>query len=313
MVKLFRNPALLCAALFVSSSVAIEAAPKKKKPAAASSGTKARPTPGSTPAPGTLKLLQDGELPLSAKGAIVLDSYLGAPLYEKSADLPLYPASTTKVLTALIVIETGNLDQEVEIAEEETKVGEASLNLKVGERFTRRQMLYGLMLKSANDVAHSLARDNAGTVEAFAAKMTVRAHELGAINSNFRNPHGLTHRQHITTARDLAIIMRAAMQQPLFRQIVRTRQITWESTLGSRLVASRNRLLYEFPEFTGGKTGFTNAAQHTLATAACRDGREVIATVLHDTKAGKWEDTKLLLTYGFNHRPEPDKPVPKFN
>jgi D-alanyl-D-alanine carboxypeptidase (penicillin-binding protein 5/6) len=309
-----------------------------------------RATPAATPQPAPS--LADGELPIGSAGAIVLDSYTGEPLYEKSADLPLYPASTTKIMTALLVIEEGNLDQEVEVAVEDSKVGESGLSILPGERFTRRQMLFGLMLKSANDVAHALARDNAGTMEAFAVKMTARAKELGAINTTFRNPHGLHHPQHITTARDLAIIGRAAMAQPYFRKIVGTKSFSWTRMLrepvpkptrtkgaagatGNGVPATppgtpvpvlvdgkpvtdiwglrnSNRLLSEFPGCTGGKTGFTNPAQHTLVNSATRDGREVISAVLKGTRSGKWEDTKLLLTYGLEHPPGSVKLVPQY-
>lgn len=317
---------------------------------------RAKPTPAATPKPkpstASFHLLSDGELPIGSAGAIVLDAFTGEPLYEKRADLPLYPASTTKIMTALLIIEAGHLDQEVEIAVEDSKVGESSLSLRPGERFTRRQMLYGLMLKSANDVAHALARDNAGTMEAFAVKMTQRARELGASNTSFRNPHGLHHPEHVTTARDLAIIGRAAMAQPYFREITATKTYSWTrlrreapaKTSPARATAkahgrtastapaatpapilpsgppvteivplrNHNRLLFEFPGCIGGKTGFTNPAQHTLVTVALRDGREVISAVMKGSRAGKWEDTRLLLTYGFDNPPGSEKPVTKF-
>lgn len=262
------------------------------------------PTPGRQPAREDFHRLADGELPLAARGAIVLDAYTGRALYEKNADLPQYPASTTKILTGLLVIEEGNLEQEVEITAEDAKVGESSLNVKAGQRFTRRQMLYGLLLKSANDVAHALARDNAGTVEGFAQKMTLRAQELGATSSNFRNPHGLPNSEHVTTPRDLALIARAAMQQPLFRQIVGTVEHPWTTDLTVGSLRNHNRLLWQFPGCTGIKTGYTVAAQQVLASAALRDAREVVAVVMHTDKPGIWEDSKLLLTYGFDHPPE---------
>jgi serine-type D-Ala-D-Ala carboxypeptidase (penicillin-binding protein 5/6) len=253
-----------------------------------------------------MRLLQEGELPLSARGAIVLDAYTGRSIYEKSADLPSYPASTTKIMTALLVIEAGDLDREVVVTEEDSKVGESSLSIKPGDIYTRRQMLFGLMLKSANDVAHALGRDNAGTAEAFAEKMTRRARELGAMRTSFRNANGLHHAEHYTPARDLATISRAAMQQPYFRQIVSTRGYNWVRPGGEIwALGNHNRMLKEFDGCTGIKTGFTNPAQHTLATAALRDGREVIAAVLYDTRQGKWEDSKLLLTYGMDHPPQP--------
>lgn len=309
MVRFFRNLSLLLAAAVLLSPGAT-AAPRKKPittlvPVTESglgvSLTPKRPTtssartPRSTPTPAQLG---PGELPLYAEGAIVLDASNGEVLYEKNADARLYPASTTKVMTALLVIEAGELDREVEVTLEDSKVGESGLDIKPGERYSRRQMLFGLMLKSANDVAHALGRDNAGSIEAFAAKMTQRARELGATNTSFRNPHGLHHVEHYTTARDLATIGRAAMAQPLFRQIVATRSFNWPAPTGPRPIPTHNRLLLNFPGCTGVKTGFTNPAQHTFVGGALRGGKEVISAVLRDTKEGKWNDSMLLLSYG---------------
>ena len=267
----------------------------------------AAPAKKATPKPAIPKQnfhqLAEGELPLAAKGAIVIDSYTGRSLYEKNADEPQYPASTTKIMTALLVIEAGDLEREVEITEEDARVGESSLNILAGERYTRRQMLYGLMLKSANDVAHALGRDNAGTAEAFSLKMTVRARELGATTTNFRNANGLHDAQHYTTPRDLALIARAAMQQPLFRKIVATLEHPWVTSFSSHPLRNHNRLLTQFPGCIGVKTGYTIPAQQVLASAALRENREVLAVIMHSDKPGIWEDSKLLLTYGFDHPP----------
>ena len=241
---------------------------------------------------------EEGELPLAARGAVVIDAYTGGILYEKEVDTVQFPASTTKILTALLVIEEGDLDREVEITEEDSKVGESSLEIKPGDRFTRRQMLYGLLLKSANDVAHALGRDNAGSVPAFAEKMTRRARELGATSTHFTNPHGLHHRDHYTTPRDLAMIARAAMQQPLFRQIVATEKHPWVTALTIRELYNHNRLLKRFAGCTGVKTGYTRPAQQVLVSAALRENREVIAVVMHTNKPGIWEDSTRLLTFG---------------
>ncbi len=243
-------------------------------------------------------------LPLAARGAIVIDAQTGASLYEKNADEPQFPASTTKILTALLIIEAGDLDREVECTLEDSKVGESSLELKLGQHFTRRQMLYGLMLKSANDVAHALGRDNAGTMAAFSEKMTRRAAELGAKTAHFTNANGLHDLAHYCSPRDLALITRAAMQQPLFRQIVSTRNYDWignDSVL--RPLTNHNRMLQRFPGCTGVKTGYTIPAQQVLVSAALRDGREVIAVVMHTDRPGIWDDSTLLLSYGLNRRP----------
>ncbi len=242
------------------------------------------------------------ELPLAARGAIVLDALTGNLLYEKNIGEAQYPASTTKIFTALLVIEAGNLDHEVEVTLEASKVGESSLELRPGDKFTRREALYGLMLKSANDVAHTLAVDNAGSVEAFAEKMNERARELGATNSHFSNPHGLHDPRHYTTPHDLALIARAAMAQPLFRQIVGTEFHQWlAGANGPRELRNHNRLLWMFPGCTGVKTGYTNPAQQVLVSAAQWGCREVIAVVMHSRKPGIWDDSRLLLTWGLEH------------
>lgn len=239
------------------------------------------------------------DLPLAAQSAALVDSYSGEFLYTKNPDAKQYPASSTKILTALIVIEAGNLDQLVTVAPEDTKVEPSSLDLKPGQQFTRRQLLFGMLLKSANDVAMCLARDNAGSVLAFAEKMDQRAAELGATNSHFVNPHGLHDPNHYTTAHDLVLIARAAMQQPLFRQIVSTIYYTWRTPNGEvDELRNHNRLLRHFAGCNGLKTGYTRAAQQVLVSSALRGGHEVISVVLHTDKPGIWVDSKTLLTYG---------------
>ncbi|MBV9732084.1 MAG: D-alanyl-D-alanine carboxypeptidase [Verrucomicrobia bacterium] len=239
------------------------------------------------------------DLSLAAQSAALVDSYSGEFLYTKNPDAKEYPASSTKILTALIVIEAGNLDQIVTVAPEDTKVEPSSLNLKPGQQFTRRQLLFGMLLKSANDVAMCLARDNAGSVPAFAEKMNLRAAELGATSSHFVNPHGLHDPNHYTTAHDLVLIARAAMQQPLFRQIVSTIYYTWRTPTGQvEELRNHNRLLRHFAGCNGLKTGYTRPAQQVLVSSALRGGHEVISVVLHTDKPGIWVDSKTLLTYG---------------
>lgn len=323
MAKYSRSLLLLLAAALAALPATARAAKKKapvtkiqpsKKGAAPSldtSVTTALPAvPAATPRPRMEELEQilarsetDG-LPLAARGAIVIDALTGAVLYEKNADEPQFPASTTKIMTALLVIEAGDLDREVECTLEDSRVGESSLSLKPGQRYTRRQMLYGLMLKSANDVAHALGRDNAGSAAAFCEKMTRRAAELGATTTNFTNANGLHHRLHYCSPRDLAQITRAAMQQPLFRQIVTTRSFDWPSPDGvPRVLTNHNRMLQRYPGCTGVKTGYTNPAQQCLVSAALQNGREVIAVVLHTDKPGIWDDSTLLLSYGLRRPP----------
>src|SRR5215471_3559606 len=191
------------------------------------------------------------------------------------------------------------LDTVVTVQPVDTKVEPSSLDLKSGEQYTRRQLLYGLLLKSANDVALALARDNAGSVEAFIEKMNRRAAELGATSSHFANPHGLHDPNHYTTARDLALVARAAMQQPFLREIVSTIYYNWKSpSRGAYQLRNHNRLLRHFAGCNGLKTGYTRAAQQVLVSSALREGHEVISVVLHTNKPGIWDDSKTLLSYG---------------
>jgi serine-type D-Ala-D-Ala carboxypeptidase (penicillin-binding protein 5/6) len=249
--------------------------------------------------PSTEKVDPGKEPIVVAESAALVDSFTGEFLYLKNENAIQYPASSTKILTALLVIEAGDLDKLVTVDISDTKVEPTKLELQPGEQYTRRQLLYGLMLKSANDVAMTLARDNAGSVEAFAEKMTRRAAELGATNSHFANPNGLHDLSHYTTAHDLALIARAAMEQPFFRQLVSTIYYTWKSPKGVVYqLRNHNRLLRHFAGCNGLKTGYTRAAQQVLVSSALREGHEVIAVVLHTNKPGIWDDSKALLTYG---------------
>jgi len=268
----------------------------------------AKPAPKPTPPPPPP--LAPGELPLVARSAILLDAKSGDVLYEKNPDVIEYPASATKILTALIVIEQGELDRKVTIQPEDTKVEASALYFKPGEEYVRKDLLFALLLKSANDVALSLARDNAGSVEAFSKKMNRRAEALGAVNSHFTNPHGLHDPHHFTTARDLATIARAAMQQPLFRQIVGTPEMGMLKGAEWVLIKNHNKLLSRLPGCTGVKTGFTNAAQQVIVSAALRAGQEAISVILHSQGEAKWSDSMTLIEHGFSKLNVPVTPPP---
>ena len=295
----FPGPIFPVLALFFLCSQPSEAAQKRGKRTPARKAAPARKPAAAAASPQLRPNVPDDpdDLEVAARGAIVLDAFSGKPLYEKNADDRFYPASTTKIMTSLLVIEAGNLDEFVEVTVEDSKVGESSLNIHPGDRFTRRQMLFGLMLKSANDVAHALGRDNAGSIEAFAKKMTERARGLGCENTQFANPHGLHNPAHYTTPRDLATITRTAMSQPLFRQIVSTKTAPWQTPTGGITLTNHNRLLDKFAGCNGVKTGYTIPAQQVLASSAARDGKEAIAVVMHTDKPGIWEDSAKLLEF----------------
>jgi serine-type D-Ala-D-Ala carboxypeptidase (penicillin-binding protein 5/6) len=305
--SLFHSVAWFAAlALLGSAAAPLHGAPKKKSPGktpskplsskSKSSSSKAaakKPEPPPSPPP-----LAPGELPLAARAALSMDLKTGAVLYEKNADALEYPASATKILTALLVIEAGDLDRLVTVELSDTKVEPSALEIKPGETYPRRHLLYALLLKSANDVAMALGRDHSGSVAAFAERMTQRAAELGAKESHFTNPHGLHNAHHFTTARDLALIARAAMQNPTFREIVATPEAFLPKGTEMVKLRNHNRLLKMMVGVTGVKTGYTGPAQQVLVSSAIREGCEVLSVVLHTNKPGIWEDSKLLLKDG---------------
>jgi len=218
----------------------------------------------------------------SPKAAILVERHTGTILYEKNAHAPLPMASTTKVMTALLALEYGHLDEEVTCSANAFGVPGTSIYLQQGEKLTLREMLYGLMLASGNDAAVAIAEHIGGSVTAFCQMMNQRARELGCENTHFATPHGLPHSEHYTTARDLAQIARAAMAYPLFREIVSTQRATipWEGRSYDRVLQNKNKLLSTYPGATGIKTGYTKAAGRCLVFGAIREGMEVIGVVL---------------------------------
>src|SRR5688572_28414556 len=165
-----------------------------------------------------------GEPVVSALSAIIVDERTGKVLWSKNPDAPRYPASTTKIMTAMLLIELCRPNEFITAPADVEKVTEASLNLKPGEKISVKDMVYALMIRSANDGAYSVARHISGSVESFAELMNSRAFELGCTGTSLKNPHGLNNKDHVTTARDLAIMARAAMKYPEFRQAVNSRK-----------------------------------------------------------------------------------------
>lgn len=218
-----------------------------------------------------------------AKAAVLVERFTGTILYEQNGALPLPMASTTKVMTALMALEYGHLDEKVTCSANAFGVPGTSIYLEVGETLTLKEMLYGLMLASGNDAAVAIAEHIGGSVDEFCRQMTQRARELGCENTVFATPHGLPHDNHHTTARDLAQIARAAMEYPLFREIVSTQRasIPWESRDYDRVLVNKNKLLATYHGATGIKTGYTKAAGRCLVFGAKREGMEVIGVVLN--------------------------------
>ena len=236
---------------------------------------------------------------IAEASAALLRSDTGQWLYTKAAETPHYPASTTKILTTLVAIESGDLDRTVTVAAADTKVETSVVGLRAGQRVPLRALLYAAMLRSANDAAMTIARAVGGSTADFAALMNERAAAAGAKRSHFVNPHGLTDAHHLTTARDLALITRAAMANPTFRQITGTKTYTWRYGAQPQVLENHNHMLKTYTGCVGGKTGYTAAAGKTLVVVARRGGVELIAVLLNGHGERIWEDAEELLDYGF--------------
>lgn len=237
---------------------------------------------------------------IQAPAAILINSRTGEVLWEKNAHRIMYPASTTKILTTLLLLENAQRDEVVVTSRLATVAQGASLSLAPGQEIRVEDLLYGLMHQSANDGSVAAAEHVAGSVETFAAMMNLRAKQMGAKNSHFTNPHGLPAEGHVTTAYDLAMIARFAMANPYFREIAAARRHTIPWTDGApRVIVNRIPLMSRYEGMLGIKSGYTVAAQQTFVGAAQRNGLELIVVVLQANGSQLWTDTVTLLDYGF--------------
>ena len=272
---------------------------REHKRATDSSDEDKTPEPALTPAIPTQPSDPNRVPNTRANSVMVVDARTGQILYEKNADEPRPAASTQKLLTALVVADTGYLDRQVAVEPIDTLAEPVKLNIRPGETYQRIDLLRALLVKSPNDVARCLARDNAGSVDAFAEKMNAKAQQLGAIHSHFVNPNGLPIPGQYSTARDLATIARAAYANPMIRSIVCLPQLVFRYASGrTRELENTNKVLKRLPYCNGMKTGYTEAAGHCLIASGSRPGRDVIVVVLGDTKSGVWADAASLLSWG---------------
>lgn len=236
-----------------------------------------------------------GDVPeLHALSAVLLAED-GTVLYEQDAGRLLPIASTTKLMTALVVLENCELEETVEILPEYCGVEGSSMYLKPGERYTVRELLTGLLLASGNDAAVALACHCAGDLASFSELMNRRAAELGMQNSHFLNPHGLSEPNHYSTAHDLALLMLKAMQNRSFADLIGMEK----AVVGGQTLLNHNKLLYRYPGCIGGKTGYTELAGRCLVSCAERDGLRLVCVTLKDPD--DWNDHALLYDWGFSH------------
>lgn len=237
---------------------------------------------------------------VSAKSAIAIETSSGEIYFQKNAHERLPMASTTKIMTALVAIESGDLDRIICISPDAVGVEGSSIYLYPNERVTLKNLLCALLLESANDAAAAIAIEIGGSIEGFADMMNEKACELGLKDTSFKNPHGLDAEGHFTTAHDLAIITLAAMQNDTFRQIVSTYKMTipQNEIANARLLVNHNKMLKNYDGAIGVKTGYTKKSGRCLVSAANRDGVELICVTID--APNDWQDHENMLNLGFS-------------
>lgn len=238
---------------------------------------------------------------ITGRSAVILDATTGQIIWERDSDRQMPPASTTKIMTTLLALESGRLDRSFEVSPLAASQSPSKLGLKAGQRVQLEDLTYALMLKSANDAAVVVAEGMAGNIEQFAAVMNQRAREIGATNTHFHNPNGLPDPEHVTTTHDMALILRHALTVPGFREVAGTSgkviQVE-DSKIHPIAVHSRNRLLEGYFVPVLGKTGYTRAAGRCFAGAAELNGHKIITVVFG--ASDMWGDTRRLMEYGFS-------------
>lgn len=246
---------------------------------------------------------------ITAKSAIVIEAQTGKVLYEKNAEEQRYPASTTKMMTLITALEYGHLDDKVTASTRAVETEGSSLWLEKGEQLTLKEMLYGIMLVSGNDATVAVAEHIAGSVEKFAQLMTEKAHAIGATHTHFTNSSGLPDPKHYSTAHDLARIAAYGYKNPLFTEIISTKNkhLPWMGKDFDRDIYNENRMLWLYDGANGVKTGYTDAAGRCLVSGALREHVQLITVVLDSERM--WDDSIALLNYGFTQV----KPVTLFS
>ena len=243
---------------------------------------------------------------VEARGAILMEAESGRVLWERNSEEPMAMASTTKIMTAIIALERGNLDDVVTASAYAARQPEVNMDLTEGEELRLRDLLYALMLMSYNDAAVAIAEHISGDVESFCTVMTDKARELGAKSTVFGTPSGLDQGEHHSTAYDMALITRYALQNEEFVRLINVPYVTVQSNRRSIDLRNKNRLLSEYSGAIGVKTGFTGRAGQCFVGSAERDGMKLISVVLAsgwgaEGREQKWIDTKRILDYGFEN------------
>lgn len=237
---------------------------------------------------------------VSAEAAAMIDVASGRILYEKKGDQKMRIASLTKTMTAIVAIESTELSDVVTVPPEAVGVEGSSIYLKNGEKLTLEELLYGLMLRSGNDAAVTIATHVGGSVPGFVQMMNEKAAMIGMTHSNFMNPHGLDDsNMHYSTANDMVRLSAYALKNPIFHQIVSTKvkNISWEGENWERRLQNKNKMLNLYKGADGVKTGYTKLAKRCLASSATRDGRQLAVITLN--APDDWDDSMALMDWGF--------------
>ncbi len=238
-----------------------------------------------------------------AQAAALIDVTSGRLLYSHNGDTPLRIASLTKIMTAIVAIEYGQLSDKVKVGVHAYGVEGSSIYLRLGEEMSLQHLLYGLMLRSGNDAATAIAEHVGGTVEGFVMMMNEKAELLGLTNTHFENPHGLDADGHLSSANDLARLTAYCLHNPVFRDIVKTPSIKVPNSYEKwdHLWRNKNKMLHLFDGADGVKTGYTKTARRTLVSSATRSGQQLAAVTLND--GNDWADHARMLEYGFKQFP----------
>ncbi|WP_226035084.1 D-alanyl-D-alanine carboxypeptidase family protein [Aquibacillus saliphilus] len=239
-----------------------------------------------------------------SESALLIDEKTGQVLYEKYPDNEMYPASLTKIATAIYAIETGDLDDIVTVSRKARSTGGSSVFLDEGEQLSLRRLVEGLIINSGNDTGVAIAEHLEGSVMNFSDSLNkYLKNTIGVNNTNFENPHGLFDPAHVTTATDLAKITQYAMKNKVFRDIIGTKQLNWNGESWDTTLYTHHKLMREQPYegITGGKTGYVTESGFTLITTAQRNNISLIAVVLKAPQVDAYNDTTKLLDYGFDN------------
>ncbi|WP_339063430.1 D-alanyl-D-alanine carboxypeptidase family protein [Tepidibacillus marianensis] len=240
---------------------------------------------------------------VAGESAILVDVKTGDILYEKNPDLSMYPASITKIMTVILAIENGDLEDIVTVSRNASTQDGTRIYIEEGENVWLKDLIYGTLLNSGNDAAVAIAEHVGGSVDNFVKMMNEKAQELGMKNTHFVNPNGLPNENHVTSARDMSLLALYAMKNPIFREIAgsKTYEPQWIGNNVHAMIQNHNRLLWEYPYATGMKTGYTVISRSTIVASAKKDGRELVAVVLKSDPRAYFQDAMQLLDYGFDN------------